>query len=51
MKHEPRIVHVLADGTKVNSIKGMIVPQDNNAYAVMVEAAKSRGDKWQQLAS
>lgn len=51
MKREPKIVHVLADGRTVASIKGMTVPQDNNAYAVLVEAAKNRGDKWQQLVS
>lgn len=50
MKHEPRIVHVLADGTKVNSIRGKVVPQDNAAYAVMLEAAK-KGALCQKLAS
>ena len=42
MKKEPTIVHVLADGRRVNSIEGYIVPADNTAYNVIVEAVKQQ---------
>ena len=50
MKKEPRIIHILADGKKVKSIDGHIIPANNVAYNVILDAAKKRGTSWQQSA-
>lgn len=38
---QPKIVHVLADGSRVDSIKGRIVPPDNPVYKIVIEAQKN----------
>lgn len=37
MMKKPKIIHVLADGTKVNSIAGKVVPGDNPVYEVILQ--------------
>lgn len=36
------IVHVLANGRKVKSVEGMIVPADNAAYEVIIRTSKRK---------
>lgn len=40
MKAQPKIIHILANGKKVKSIAGHVVPQDSPAYAVILRAYK-----------
>lgn len=49
MKKEPKIIHVLSNGARVESIKGHVVPAGNPIYNVMIEQCrgKSKGEKWQ----
>ena len=37
---KPNIVHVLADGTRVKSIEGHVIPADNPVYKIVFEARK-----------
>ena len=48
MKKEPTIVHILADGRRVKTVEGLIVPADNTAYNVIVEAVKHNGGATKQ---
>lgn len=43
MKKEPTIVHVLADGKRVKSVEGSIVPADNAAYAILIAHVRKQG--------
>ena len=42
---KPTIVHVLANGKKVKSIKGHVVPADNAVYKVILEVSKGAGNE------
>ena len=42
---KPMIVHVLADGTKVNSIAGKVVPGDNPVYEVILKSSRKREER------
>ncbi len=39
----PKVVHILANGKRVKSIEGHVVPAGNPVYEVMLKASK--GDK------
>lgn len=41
-KPQPKIVHVLANGKRVDSIEGHVVPEGNPAYRIILEAALER---------
>lgn len=41
---KPKIVHILANGKRVKSIEGHVVPADNPVYEVMLQASK-QGDR------
>ena len=36
---KPKIVHVLADGSRTDSIKGKVVPADNAAYQIILSSS------------
>lgn len=40
---KPKIVHILADGKKVDSIEGHVIPADNPVYRMLLEAAIRNG--------
>lgn len=42
------ITHVLADGTVVNSIAGMVIPAGNRAYAIIAKAAEKQNKEKQE---
>lgn len=42
---KPKIIHVLADGRRVDSIEGHVVPADNLAYRLIVDVAKEEKRK------
>lgn len=42
---EPKIIHVLADGTRTDSIKGHVIPADNPVYKIIFEASKGETNK------
>ena len=37
---QPKVVHILANGKRVKSIEGHVVPADNPVYEVMLRASK-----------
>jgi len=37
---KPKVVHILANGKRVKSIEGHIVPADNPVYEVMFRVSK-----------
>lgn len=41
---KPTVIHVLANGKRVKSIEGHVVPADNPVYEVLLRTAK-RGNK------
>lgn len=46
----PNIVHVLANGQRVESIEGKIIPEDNPVYEIIFRAA-TKGEnskKWEK---
>ena len=40
---KPKIIHILANGKKVNSIEGHIIPTDNPVYEMVLGARKGMG--------
>lgn len=34
---QPKIIHILANGERVDSIKGHVVPADNPVYEVIIK--------------
>lgn len=38
MKVQPKVIHILANGKKVKSIEGHVVPQDSPAYDIIFRA-------------
>ena len=38
---KPKIVHILANGKRVKSIEGHVVPANNPVYEVLLQAARS----------
>ena len=39
---KPQIIHVLADGTRVKSIAGKVVPGDNPVYEVILKNGQKK---------
>lgn len=37
---QPKVVHILANGKRVKSIEGHVIPADNPVYEVMLRAIK-----------
>lgn len=37
---KPKVVHILANGKKVKSIEGHVIPADNPVYEVIYEISK-----------
>lgn len=42
MKKSPKITHILANGTKVESIAGKVIPRDNPVYELVMKGAKKK---------
>ena len=42
MKTQPKVIHILANGKKVKSIEGHVVPQDNPAYDIILKFGLDR---------
>lgn len=42
---KPKIVHVLADGTRTGTIKGKVVPGDNPVYEIILQGNTSKEKK------
>ena len=40
---KPKIVHILADGKRVESIEGHVIPADNPVYRMLLEVALQNG--------
>lgn len=40
---KPKVVHILANGQRVKSMKGHVVPADNPVYEVMLRASLRGG--------
>ena len=38
---KPKIIHVLANGKRVDSIEGHIIPADNPVYGIIAGAAQT----------
>lgn len=49
-KPKPKIVHVMADGRKLDSIEGHVVPAGNAAYRIIYECAIREREKRENLA-
>jgi len=41
---KPKVVHILANGKKVKSVKGRIVPAENPVYEVMIQIYKGENE-------
>lgn len=44
---KPKIVHVLANGKRVKSIEGHVIPGDNPVYEIILGAQKKQGENRQ----
>ena len=45
----PNIIHVLADGKRVNSIEGHVIPEDNPVYEIILRAKRGeKSKKWEK---
>lgn len=44
MIKKPKVVHILANGKRVKSIEGHVVPADNPVYEVLLQAATAGGE-------
>lgn len=40
---KPKIVHVLADGSRTESILGKVVPADNPVYEIILNGQTAKG--------
>lgn len=40
---EPKIVHVLANGKRVKSIEGHVIPADNPVYKIIIDSKQTTG--------
>jgi len=39
MKKKPEIIHILANGVRVDSIEGKTIPSDNAVYEIVLKGA------------
>jgi hypothetical protein len=42
MKRTPRIIHILANGERVDSIEGKTIPSDNPVYEIVLKREKGK---------
>lgn len=42
MKREPKIIHVLANGERVDSIEGKVIPSDSPVYEIVLKGVKGK---------
>ena len=42
MKHEPKIVHILANGERVDSIEGKEIPADSPVYEILLKGEQGK---------
>ena len=42
MKHKPRVTHILANGERVSSIEGKVIPSNNTVYEMVLKGAKKK---------
>lgn len=48
---KPNIVHILANGKRVKSIEGHVIPADNAVYEILLRAKLEQGEvngKWEK---
>lgn len=39
---KPKVVHILANGKRVKSIAGHVVPADNPVYEIMIQSNRGK---------
>lgn len=42
---QPKIIHILANGQRVDSIEGHVVPADNPVYEILFRSQIKTGEK------
>lgn len=42
MKHKPRVIHILANGERVSSIEGKVIPSNNAVYEQVLKGVKGK---------
>lgn len=42
---EPKVVHILANGKRVKSVKGHVIPADNPVYEIILGTQQKEGEK------
>ncbi len=45
MKAQPKVIHILANGKRVKSIEGHVVPKDSPAYEIIFRTYKKDLDQ------
>lgn len=44
---KPNVIHILANGKRVKSIDGHVIPADNPVYEIVLGAQKKQGENEQ----
>ena len=42
MKKKPNVIHILANGERVDSIEGKVIPSDSPVYEILLKGAKGK---------
>ena len=42
MKHKPNIIHILANGERVDSIEGKKIPSDSPVYEILLKGEQGK---------
>lgn len=42
MKQEPKVINILANGERVSSIEGKVIPRNNATYEMVLKGAKKK---------
>lgn len=42
MKHKPRVTHILANGERVSSIEGKVIPVTNTVYEQVLKGVSKK---------
>lgn len=45
---QPKVVHILANGKRVKSIDGHVIPSDNPVYSIILGTQEKQGEKQEQ---
>lgn len=45
---KPNVIHVLANGQRVETIEGKVIPEDNPVYEILFRAVTQKGEKWEK---